>query len=113
MAIKPLASMNADWFTPPGEEEEERPTRFKVKPLDSAQLDQALDRATYDEKGNILDLSPQGKIMALRFGLIGWENFGDLKCNFTNHNKLPWPIRYQIAMHIINSSFVTEDDEKN
>lgn len=112
MSIKPREDFTAEWYTPASEKDEEEPTRFKLKPLNSVQTDYALDGATYGEKGELIDLSPKGKITALGAGLVDWENF-DCKFKVTNIHKIPWVIRQELAMEIITNSVISEDDSKN
>ena len=112
MAIKPREDFSAYWYTPISEREAETPTRFKLKPLNSEQTDYALDGATYSDKGELVDLSPRGKIAAFKAGLKEWENF-DIKFTMTNFNKIPWSVRQELAHEIISSSVLSGDDSKN
>ncbi len=126
MAIKPKDDFTASWYTPASEKEEDGKgddgsikfkdidgaTRFKLCPLDSVQIDYALEAATYNDKGELTDLSPKGKASALKYGLKEWENF-DVKFSPTNFNKIPWSTRQELAMEIISNSLLSEDERKN
>ena len=125
MAIKPFQGIASEWYVPQSEKEEvedengnityvdpDDATRFKLKPLDSVQLDYAMDGSTYTEKGELIDLSPRGKMAALKYGLTDWENF-DVKFSQTNFNKIPWVIRQELAIKLVTMSMVTEEESTN
>jgi len=113
MSLSPLKGLAPEWFTPSSQQDDEdSPARFKLKPLNGVQLDQALEGATYNDKGDLVDLSARGKVAALRFGLVGWENYDD-KFKVAKFINIPWQERQEIAFEIINISVVQEDDEKN
>lgn len=112
MAIKPLQGITPEWFTPKSEEDSENPTRFRIKPLNSEQLDYVMEGAAMGQNGDVVDISARGKTYALRHGLLEWENF-DCKFSHANFSKLPWPVRTEIAWKIVEISFMPEEAAKN
>lgn len=112
MALKAREDFTPDWFTPKSQVDTEDPARFKIKPLNSEQLDFALDGATYGSEGELIDLSPRGKTAALKHGLVEWENF-DVRFSPANFNQLPWKERQEIALQIIMASVLSGEQVKN
>jgi len=92
--------------------EEDRPA-VKLKQLRGDQLDQVMENSSASG-----DLSAKGVQSALRQGLEDWKNIIDengnpIECKFTNHGKLPYTQRNEIAVEIVNRSQITGAEQKN
>ncbi len=111
MPIKPINNLSPDWFTPDSEKDETMPTRFKIKPLDGEQYMSVMLETKTDPDGN-LSLSSAGMNMALKYGLVGWENF-DTPFSKANFGKIPAIVLISIASEIVNRSTLGGEQEKN
>ncbi len=117
MAIKTWRGLAPTWYTPVSEEGSEDPARFKLKPLNRADLDMVFEGRTTDSEGNLI-LTARGIEHALRVGLVDWENVLDendkpLKFRIANFRYLPWAIGQELAGELVNMSFLAEDEAKN
>jgi len=116
MAIKTIVGITPYWYTPDEEKEESNPARFRLVPLNSEQLDQAMEGAKIEGDG-LLRLTPNGIRAALAAGISEWENVasdeGALPCIQANHKYLPWVLRMSLASEIVNSAMLREGDLKN
>lgn len=117
MAIKTWRGLAPTWYTPVSEEGSEDPARFKLKPLNRAELDMVFEGRTTDSEGNLI-LTARGIEHALRVGLVDWENVLDendkpLKFSIANFRYLPWAIGQELAGELVNMSFLAEDEAKN
>lgn len=95
------------WFTPTSQEDEEPPTRFRIRPLTSPE---------FTEVGR--NLREPNLNMAIGFGLIGWENFlskNDTQIVFkrSKFSKIPKKDYAEIANEIYYISSLTEEEAKN
>lgn len=68
------------WYTPKIEEDESKPTRFQIKSLDGSKALEVRSDTSMDDSGQIL-LTGRALNVAVRYGLVGWENFVDDKGN--------------------------------
>ena len=107
MAINAITKIAADWYTPESEREEENPTRFKIQPLNGLQHMEVLN-----------DLYKSGPFNALRYGLVGWENFSDengkeIKFSAKNIERIPPLLLSELSTEIVNRSELGEDATKN
>ena len=116
MAIKTIVGITPYWYTPETEKEESNPARFRLVPLNSEQLDQAMEGAKIEDNG-LSRLTPTGIRSALVAGISEWENVesesGALPCIPANHKYLPWVLRLSLASEIVNSAMLREGDLKN
>ena len=107
MAIQAIEKIAADWYTPESEREEESPTRFKIQPLNGLQHMEVLG-----------DLYKSGPFNAIRYGLVGWENFNDengkpINFSLENVKRVPPVYLSEISTEIINRSELGEAATKN
>lgn len=100
---------------------EEAPPTFKLRGLNGIEFMEVMADAKSDETGNRVDLTPQGLRTAIRYGLLGWQNFNDAEGNrvrfFGDMNKNLARLRLtqltELAGQIIEASDIGEDDAKN
>lgn len=115
MALTLKTSMSSEWYMIEGQEGEDEPARVKIKPLNGAQVDQAMEGAILE--GDAAGLSARGIKYALQNGIDDWENVndesGEIECKPQNYARLPWSRRVEIANAIINRSNLSEEDQKN
>lgn len=112
MAITPLAGLAPDWFTPESQKEDEKPTRFKIEPMDGLQYLELMNMGTVDEKGQFKP-STAGRKFMLSNCLKGWENFGELEFNLENCRRIPPEILHELLNEIVIRSELDEGQEKN
>ncbi len=117
MGIKALNPFAPFWHTPPGQEADPAPTRFKICGLDGAQISELAAEVRLDEKGRFLGYSGRGISLALSYGLKDWENFGNdagpLAFGPHNFHLIDYPTRVALAFEIAAASHVSEDARKN
>jgi hypothetical protein len=114
MAITALSKVNPFWYIPESEREEQRPTRFRLKPL------------TPSEKESCMEINRDGKLCLpvsaydriLRIGTVDWENFPDergvaLTFSLSNIDRIPEITRLELAGAILSGSQISEDEAKN
>jgi hypothetical protein len=134
VATQARQGLATDWFTPvdqcdaladPGEPESEknpivivdRPTRYRIKPLDGLQFMEVMTHGEHTADGGFIP-THLGRIMVLRMCLKGWENL-DLKngdpAKFTRQafHFAPGHHLIEIANHAIEISSPGADEEKN
>lgn len=115
MAIQALRGVVAEWYTPSSEEGEEKPTRFKLKPLTPPQMESVMELSA--GSGISIPLKNYGEV--LKMGVVDWENFDDpetgmpIKASFSNHHRIPSTIRIELGAEIISRSSLSGDQEKN
>ncbi len=117
MAIRALNPFAPFWYTPRGEEGQEKPTRFKIRGLDGTELGYLSPELVVDEaKGMVTGMSGKGLELALRYGLLDWENFendqGPVRFSVGSFGKIPYVIRGELAMNILAASYVQEAEKK-
>lgn len=110
--MKPLNNLTQHWFTPEAEADNETPTRFKLKPLDGQQYMAVMLETKADEDGN-LSLSSAGMNLALKHGLVGWENLGDVPFSKNSFGRIPALELIGIASEIVRRSTLAEEQVKN
>lgn len=113
MAIRALSGVSEEWYTPKSEEGEDKPTRFKFRPMTPSQRESVMD-----VMGDDIGIPVKNYAQVLKMCLVDWENFEDesgnqVKCTWTNHNKIPSNIRLELGAHIIISSMIDGEQEKN
>lgn len=118
MAIKALDPIVPFWWTPEGQENAENPTRFRIKSLTGIQRIEVNTDTKMTGRG--LVISAAGIRTAIRYGLIGWDNFnnvdGPVPFSFDvdeNIARLPEGVILQIVDRILNASSVSEEAKKN
>lgn len=115
MALTLKSSLAAEWYTLNDQGGDENPARVKIKPLNGEQVDQAMEGAVFEGSG--AGLSARGIKSAIRDSVIDWENINDesgpIVCKITNHRRLPWDRRVEIASVIIDRSNLSEEEQKN
>ena len=111
--ITALSGIVEEWFTPESEKDEDKPTRFKIKPMTPSQRESVMEMM-----GEDIGIPVKNYGQVLKMSIVEWENFNDergaaVKCSWTNHDKIPMATRMEIASHAIISSMVSEEQEKN
>ncbi|MCP4477835.1 MAG: hypothetical protein GY818_07065 [Planctomycetaceae bacterium] len=115
--IKVNTGLAPTWFTPSGEIDEETPTRFKIKPLNGFDFLEFCTEARILANGAMVP-NKKGTEIALKAGLIDWENFVDhqekaIKFSVHNFKLLPAEVLSELVGAIVSQSSTDEDDEKN
>ena len=110
-------NMSPDWYTPESEEDEEKPSKFKIKPLNGEQFMEVVADSETDRSGDIR-LNGRGLKLALRYGIIDWENIekeNGIPLKFSVHNLklLPMEVLSDLASEIVNRSAMEDDETKN
>jgi len=115
MAIKALSGLEPQWYEPPGQDEDEPKTRFELMPLNGRQF-MSLTNAL---KADFItpDIDARADI-ALKYGLIGWENFcgkngEDIKFSKDNIDLIPSSELTRIVDEIVICSSMGDEDRKN
>lgn len=115
MGIKALEGLTPTWFTPPGQDGDDKPTRFKCRPLDGNEYAEVADYVGFIGGG--LKIGAAGQLLCLRYGLADWDGFedsaGPVEFNMVNIRRIPYSTRTALATHIFVSSNLSEDQEKN
>ncbi len=115
MSIQALAGLLPAWYTPKGQDDDDKPTRFKVRPLDGEQYGDVAEHVGV--VNGAVRLSSRGISQCLKHALIGWENFtgvdGDVAFFAANFRLIPYLIRVELATHIFIISSLSEEQEKN
>lgn len=118
MGLQALNLTAREWFTPPGQDDD-NPTRFEVQGLSGSQ--QAMLAPELGEVGDRDFILPGRAVnMLLRFGLVNWENFNDDKgpIDFipgdatANQDRIPYSLQAQLAAHIFRISQMSADVKK-
>lgn len=113
MAITALNKITATWYTPEDQKEEERPARFKLRPLSPSELESVME---VTNEG--LGVPPKNYGQVLKLGLTDWENIDDtngrpIKHKWTEHNRLNNALRFELTMKILDGSELTEEEVGN
>lgn len=112
-----MAQVTPKWFTPLTEEKKENPKKFKVGPLNSVQLWEVNTHFKMIDSEHI-GLSFEGQKLALKYGLLDWENVKDedgkdAKCNQANwHLVDSWCLNFA-AKEILSLSELADAERKN
>lgn len=117
MAITLQTKITPQWYTIESEVEEDQPAKFKIKPLDGEQYMEIFAEGEMTRNGD-LKLTGLGLKMAVRHGVVGWENIFDesgkvLKFSTHNLKKLPMEILSELASEVVNRSSPDEVESKN
>jgi len=115
MGIKALEGLVPTWYTPEGQDKDDKPTRFKFCPLDGDQYAEVADHVAL-VNGSIR-ISALGQKICLSTALKGWENFedsnGPIEFMPSNFRLIPYSDRVGLAMHIFTSSSLSGEQSKN
>jgi hypothetical protein len=117
MAIKALNPFAPFWYTPPSEKSQDKPTRFKIRGLNGAEMGYLSPEMLVDgAQRAVTQLTGKGIDLCLQHGLIDWENFdndaGPVLCMPSNFGLIPYPTRVHLAWQIIAASYVDETQKK-
>lgn len=133
MATEARTGLVPEWFTPvdqrgeledPELEESEtnpiievdRPTRYKLKPLDGLQFMEIMTHGEHTESGEFIP-THLGRVLTLRHTLKDWENLDHKgkpdKFSIGALHHAPGHHLIECANHIIEVSAAMEDDSKN
>jgi len=113
--IRALEGFAPEWYTPPGQDDSEPVTRFRIRPLDGAEYGEVADYVEIDD-GQVMILS-SGRNLCLQRGLLDWEHFSDsngpVKFSQANARLIPHEYRMQLVARILTISNLDRDQEKN
>ena len=117
MAITAISKLTTADYIPERNKDIGDPTVFKLKPLSGRRYMEIMPELKTDENGET-SVSGKGLWMAIKFGLVGWDNFYDedgkeLKFNMINIEKIPPVTLIDLAGEIINRSEVGAEERKN
>lgn len=109
--LKPLDPNAVVDFSLPGDEE--NPTVFKLKPLSGAERMHCIAYAT--SSGRNIEYGVESMKVAVRYGLVGWENFGDapFSKNMDDNIRLMDMVTFtEVASKILSLSVLNQADKK-
>lgn len=117
MAIIARGKITEVIFITENDRESEDPTKFTLKPMDGVQYMGVMAEGNIDADG-MMSFSERTMKSALRYGLVGWDNFNDgdgkkVKFSRLQFGQLPVEVLTEIFSEIISISTVDEDDSKN
>ena len=117
MAIKALNPVSPRWYTPRAEEGQENPTRFKIRGLNGTEQGYVWPELKVDDElKTVTGMSGKGLELALRYGLVDWENFandkGPVAFSPQNFPYIDYGLRAELAMCIVAASYVSLDEKK-
>lgn len=119
MSVRALTGLAPEWYTPDDQKDDERPTRYKIKPLDGLQF---LEVAANGEIAPDGSFTPNhaGRLLLLRYGIKDWENVDDaakdgkpLKFNLARIKFLPVPHLVELSNVLLERSALGAQDQKN
>jgi|GEM_PF-2376695 len=121
MAMKLAGGLVEGWYTLRAEQDsenpDEKPTRFKLKPLTQIELLEVMSEGDSLSDGSFVP-NHTGRLILLRRGLVGWDEVYDSngeKKEFSKSeaNNLPAQVLGEIANEIILRSVLTEEEKKS
>ena len=119
MATKALTGFTPTWFTPTDQRDKDidRPTRYKLKPLDGIQFLEVAANGDTQADGTFMP-NHKGRLLLLRNGIKGWENVVDhddetLEFNIARIKFIPAPHLVECVNEILERSALGAADEKN
>lgn len=116
---KALRKLSPYWFMLP-DEPEDNPTRWRIKPLNGEELTevQISNKVVgFDNNGDpIVQTDARSVALALKFGLIGWENFSDgendIEYSEVNKKYISFEDRLALSWEIVKNSNMSLELEK-
>lgn len=115
MGVKALEGLQPSWYTPAGQDDGDKPTRFRLKPLDGDQFAEVADHVRPVD--GVLKIDAQGQLLCLRYGLADWENFedssGPVRFQASNFRLIPYLTRTELSTKIFTMSSIDGEQEKN
>lgn len=116
---KALKKLSPYWFILPNEPEE-NPTRFKIKPLNGEEKTEICINnkiVGYDDNGApIVQTDPRSVALAIKYGVIDWENFTDgeneLEYSALNKKYIDYETRLLLAAEVVTNSTLDPETEK-
>jgi len=126
MAMKLAAGLVEDWYTPVSErvsddpdslsDSDEKPTRFKLKPLTQIELLEVMSEGDSLSDGSFQP-NHSGRLLLLRRGLVGWDEVyrdgEQVKFSKSEANSLPAQVLGELANEIIIRSVLTDEEKKS
>jgi len=111
--LKALKKVAPEWYTPVSQEKEEKPARFKIRPLTPPERESLLE-----SDGIFFVIRPAKYADILRMGITDWENMVDeneqpVEHKTIEHSRIPGPIRIDLALEILNRSRLQDEETKN
>jgi hypothetical protein len=115
-ALNPFAPF---WYTPAEDKDlpEGQRTRFKLRGLNGSEFGHIAPELIVDpELRMVSGVSGKGLDLALRYGLVDWENFcndnGEVAFSVQNLVLIEHAARAELAMQIIAASYVKPAEKK-
>ena len=121
MAMKLAGGLVEAWYTLREEQDavdaDEKPTRFKLKPLTQIELLEVMSEGDSLSDGSFQP-NHTGRLILLRRGLVGWDEvYGDdgepMVFSKSEANNLPAQVLGEIANEIIVRSVITPEEKKS
>jgi len=117
MSITAISGLTAEKYIPEIDKDSDEPTSFKLKPLSGVHYMSIMAEVTELGDGESR-ITGNGLRLAIKHGLVGWDNFNDaqgnkMKFNPVNVKKIPPAILTELAGEIISRSEVGGEQIKN
>lgn len=114
MAIKAITDLTPEWFTPEGQEGDENPVKFLIKPLNGLQHAEIIGELRQEGEG--FRITTDGITKALKYGLEDWIGVegesGPINYQFKNLKYLPGDYHHLVAGEILRKTTISEDEQK-
>lgn len=115
-----VAKLTPYWYTPESEEDAEKPTRFKLKPLEQGVFLEIQEDCSKEEneKGEVIvKPSPSACKQILELGVVGWERFMDgkklVKFSSSKLHLIPYYAQVELVNELFTSSSLSAAQVKN
>lgn len=116
MAIKAMSGVVPEDYVCKHEGDTENPTIWKLQPLNGFDYMEVMSELQRTDNG--FKISGKGLGIAVRKGLVGWQNFHDengkeIKFNPLNMKKIPAIVLGDLADRVIEISELGDEQAKN
>ena len=108
--INPVGAFAPQWYTPNNQEGETK-TRFLLGFLDGEQTSEIYREMEIMNEHMVF--TSRGVSLAIKYGVSGWENFGDLEFKVEHKKNIPAEVRVDLCNKIIAMATLSEDEAKN
>lgn len=116
MAIVAMTGIVDDDYICRKDQDSESPTIWKLRPLNGFKYMEVMTELVRTDEG--FKITGKGLGLAVKHGLVGWENFKDqngkeLKFNSINITKIPAVVLGELADRVIEISELGDEQTKN
>ncbi len=116
---KALKKLSPYWYTPKGEGED-IPTRFKIKPLNGEEKTEIVIHnkvvGVDDDGVPVIETDARAVALAIKYGVIDWENFSDGESNLEyspiNKKYIDFDLRLELAAEVVTNSMMDDETKK-